>query len=126
MSTLLGGLIQLQDLILAAEPAVDESMKTDPVAVPIVSVICLAIPLALIGRYRYGRGGRIFLGVLFGLIDFGITTPVMLAGIAGMSTPVALAAGLGAGALVAFLVIAFGQKVGSWVGKHEVAPPRKR
>jgi len=126
MSMLTQGLIPLQNLLLAAEPVVDESMKTDPAAVPIVSVIALAVPIALIGRYRYGRGLRIFLGILFGLIDFGITTPVMLAGIKGVSTPVAMVAGLGAGALVAFIIIAFGAKVGSWVGKHEVAPPRQR
>jgi hypothetical protein len=126
MPAIFPDLVRLQNLLLAAEPAVDESMKTDPAALPIISVIALAVPIALFGRYRYGRGLRIFLGILFGLIDFGITTPVMLAGIKGVSTPVALAVGLGAGALVAFIIIAFGAKVGSWVGKHEVAPPRQR
>ena len=130
MNALFLGIGRVQEMLFcaqaeaAAAAPVDESMKTDPVGVPIIFLICLAVPVALIGRFHYGKGLCTALGIVFGLIDAGITVPAMLAGMSGVSLPLALAVGLGSGALVVFLVSTFGQRMGSWFGSHET--PRKR
>jgi hypothetical protein len=94
-------------------------MKTDPVALPFIFLICLAVPVFIIGRFEYRKKGRVVLAILFGLIDFGITSTAMMAGVEGAGTALSLAAGAMSGGLVAFLIVAFGRGMGRWFNRHE-------
>jgi hypothetical protein len=121
MNMILTGMYRMHNFLLRADTpaAVDESMKTDPIALPFIFLICLALPVFIIGRFDYGKKGRITLGIVFGLIDFFITATAMRAGMEGAGTALSLAAGAASGGLVTFLIAVFGHRMGRWFRRHE-------
>ena len=105
-------------LLAIAEQGPEQSMKTDNpyIAAALIFVVCLSVAVGLAAYFGFRKRGFVASGVVFGMIDWLVTGPIcMSAGVGG-----AMSAGIAtlSAALLAFIIIRFGERLASFFGRH--------
>ncbi len=105
-------------LIALAQKSAYDPMGTDNpyVTAALIFVICLAVPVTLIGHFRYKKPGRVVCAVISGAIDWLITASICVSSGAG-AVPSLVIAGVSA-ALVVIILTRFGRNLASFFRRN--------
>lgn len=95
-------------LMALAQQSADSSMQADNpyAAAALIFIVGLAVPAALIAYFRLQRRGRVIAAVIFSVLDWMVTVPIVTT--AGLSLYASVAIASVSAAVLAFAVIRFG------------------
>jgi hypothetical protein len=110
-------------LLAIAEQGPDTSLKADNpyVTTALIFAVSLSVAAGLSGYFDFRKRGLVAMGVVFGMLDWLLTGPICMA--AGVSGAASLALASVSSALLAFIIVRFGERLASLFAMRRAGRP---